>query len=277
MRPPHRSLTPSRAAARLGISVKALRIYERHGLPAPQRTAAGWRVYAPEDVARAAEVVTLRALGLSFARIGRVLGGDLRDLRDLEAGLAAHALDLERQARHLAATLDRVQGASVTAFAAGRRPPRPTSPAPWPGLPGSRGLRAAVALGRGMVRPGAHRAADLHHGASRQRQDAPRQAAGRGSAGCGPPGPGSPVRRRAPAAPRRKRRSGRTRRARPGLAGRRRGGAVGRPRGARRRPGGLHGRRSRRGHGGAGPERCRAGGGGRLSPGRGPGDTPRWF
>src|SRR5688572_6855101 len=38
-----RSLNPSEAAKRLGVSTKALRLYERHGLLKPIRTAAGWR------------------------------------------------------------------------------------------------------------------------------------------------------------------------------------------------------------------------------------------
>jgi len=39
---------------RLGVSAKALRLYEQRGLIAPLRTAAGWRVYGPDEMARAA-------------------------------------------------------------------------------------------------------------------------------------------------------------------------------------------------------------------------------
>ena len=56
-------LNPSAAAQRLGVSAKALRLYEQHGLINPRRTAAGWRAYGPEVMARAAEIVTLRTLG----------------------------------------------------------------------------------------------------------------------------------------------------------------------------------------------------------------------
>lgn len=45
------------AARQLGVSVKALRVYEARGLIAPQRTAAGWRVYGPEQMNRAREVI----------------------------------------------------------------------------------------------------------------------------------------------------------------------------------------------------------------------------
>ena len=50
-----RFLNPSQAAERLGVSTKALRLYEQHGLLKPIRTAAGWRA---DTVAK---VRTLRA------------------------------------------------------------------------------------------------------------------------------------------------------------------------------------------------------------------------
>ena len=67
-------LNPSEAAIRLGVSAKALRLYEQRGLIAPIRTAAGWRTYGPVEMARAAEIVALRALGLSLAPSGRGAG-----------------------------------------------------------------------------------------------------------------------------------------------------------------------------------------------------------
>lgn len=106
MSPPARSLSPSQAASGLGVSVKALRLYERRGLIAPGRSPAGWRVYGPAEMARAAEIVSLRALGLSLAQVARVLGGDPRDL---EAGLAAHEARLQAQAQQIAGTLSRVR------------------------------------------------------------------------------------------------------------------------------------------------------------------------
>jgi DNA-binding transcriptional MerR regulator len=68
-------LSPSEAARRLGISAKALRIYEARGLLCPTRTATGWRVYGPEEIQRAAEIVSLRALGFSLKQIERVVSG----------------------------------------------------------------------------------------------------------------------------------------------------------------------------------------------------------
>ena len=69
-------LNPSEAAKRLGVSVKALRLYEQRGLIAPVRTAAGWRAYGPDEMARAAEIAALRELGLSLSQVARVLTGD---------------------------------------------------------------------------------------------------------------------------------------------------------------------------------------------------------
>lgn len=111
-------LNPSEAARRLGVSAKALRLYEQRGLVAPVRSAAGWRAYGPEQMARAAEIAVLRALGLSLAQVARVLAGDARDL---EPALAAHQAALEGQARQLAAVVDRVREAR--AALAGGRPP----------------------------------------------------------------------------------------------------------------------------------------------------------
>ncbi|MGN6149602.1 MAG: MerR family transcriptional regulator, partial [Rhizomicrobium sp.] len=40
-------LSPSEAARRLGVSVKALRVYEQRGLVKPLRSQADWRAYGP--------------------------------------------------------------------------------------------------------------------------------------------------------------------------------------------------------------------------------------
>lgn len=103
---PHRHLSPSQAAKRLGVTVKALRLYEQRGLIEPGRNSTGWRVYAPADMARATEIVSLRALGLSLAQIARVIEGDGRDL---DGGLAAHEGRLREQAQRVAEALDKVR------------------------------------------------------------------------------------------------------------------------------------------------------------------------
>ena len=100
-------LNPSDAASRLGVSVKALRVYERRGLIDPVRTEAGWRTYGPAEMARAAEIVALRTIGLSLAQIARVLDGDPHDL---EPALAAHQAALEGRLRETTRAIDGVRG-----------------------------------------------------------------------------------------------------------------------------------------------------------------------
>jgi DNA-binding transcriptional MerR regulator len=100
-------LNPSAAARRLGVSAKALRLYEQHGLITPGRTAAGWRTYGPNEMTRAAEIVTLRALGLSLSQVAQVLADDPQGL---EPALAAHQAALEGRIRQLAGTIEKVRG-----------------------------------------------------------------------------------------------------------------------------------------------------------------------
>lgn len=104
-----RHLSPAEAAKRLGVTVKALRLYERHGLVAPLRTAADWRTYGPEQMARLHQVLALKRMGLSLARIAELLagrGGTLAAVLALqeqvlsgESTRVAHALALVRAAR----------------------------------------------------------------------------------------------------------------------------------------------------------------------------------
>ena len=113
-----RHLNPSEAAKRLGVSTKALRLYEQRGLLAPVRTAAGWRAYGPTEMARAAEIVALRDLGLSLAQIARVLKGSPDGL---EPALAAQQAILERQVRQINGTVEKVRAIREN-MAAGRAP-----------------------------------------------------------------------------------------------------------------------------------------------------------
>lgn len=111
-------LSPSDAAERLGISPKALRLYEQRGLIAPVRTAAGWRTYGPAEMARAGEIAALRALGLSLAQVARVLKGEAQELAP---ALAAHQAKLEAEARRIAETVEKVR--NLRAGLAGGEPP----------------------------------------------------------------------------------------------------------------------------------------------------------
>ncbi len=75
-----RFFSPSETARRLGVSVKALRVYEAEGLVKPARTEAGWRAYGPEQMGRLHQVLALKRLGLPLRRIDELLAGRLADL-----------------------------------------------------------------------------------------------------------------------------------------------------------------------------------------------------
>jgi DNA-binding transcriptional MerR regulator len=135
-------LSPSQAAQQLGVSAKALRVYEQNGLLKPIRTAAGWRAYGPSEMERAAVIATFRALGFSLTQIGRVLRGDSEGL---ESALAAHQASLEQRIRRFADAAETIRAARVD-LAQGKAPSmtelaraaRPVSKAevafdlPWP-------------------------------------------------------------------------------------------------------------------------------------------------
>jgi DNA-binding transcriptional MerR regulator len=100
-------LSPSEAARRLGVSAKALRLYEQRGLITPLRSASGWRAYGSAEMARATEIATLRALGLSLAEVAQVvLKGEAQSL---PPALAAHQANLEGQIGRLTETIEKVR------------------------------------------------------------------------------------------------------------------------------------------------------------------------
>ena len=104
-------LSPADAARSLGVSAKALRLYEERGLLTPGRTAAGWRAYGPADMARAQDITALRALGFSLAQVARVL---LKDTTGLEPALASHQAMLELRLGALSQTIARIGSLRAT-------------------------------------------------------------------------------------------------------------------------------------------------------------------
>ena len=90
-----RHLSVAEAARALGVSTRALRLYEQKGLVKPARTAAGWRAYGPQALARLHQVLALKGLGLSLARIGELLQGRLSSLETV-LDLQEEALTLRR-------------------------------------------------------------------------------------------------------------------------------------------------------------------------------------
>lgn len=83
-------LSAADCARRTGLTVRALRVYERAGLVKPRRSAKGWRLYGPDELIRLNTIVALKSLGLSLRDIrkafessppalARVLGMQMRN------------------------------------------------------------------------------------------------------------------------------------------------------------------------------------------------------
>ncbi len=92
------NLSPTEAACRFGISIKALRLYEHRGLLKPLRSRAGWRTYGPEQIARLHQILALKGLGLSLASIGQLLSAT----DTLDAVLALQDQALAQEGRRIA-------------------------------------------------------------------------------------------------------------------------------------------------------------------------------
>ncbi|MET0953807.1 MAG: MerR family transcriptional regulator [Aeromicrobium sp.] len=75
------------AAEMVSMQIQNLRVYERHGLVDPDRTAGGSRLYSPDDIDRLHRIRDLLAEGLNLAGIARVVALEER-VRVLEERLA---------------------------------------------------------------------------------------------------------------------------------------------------------------------------------------------
>jgi DNA-binding transcriptional MerR regulator len=73
-------LTAAECAERMGLTVRALRVYETRGLLTPRRTGKNWRLYGLSDIARLHEILALKRLGLSLKRVTELLSGHAVDL-----------------------------------------------------------------------------------------------------------------------------------------------------------------------------------------------------
>ncbi|MFS2108168.1 MerR family transcriptional regulator [Sphingomonas sp. Sphisp140] len=114
------NLRTAEVARRLGVSVKALRLYEAHGLVKADRTAAGWRVYGPEQIARLHHVMALKSFGFSLSRIAALVSGGLPDLSSF---LALQERVLREEARRVERALHLIAAARAKiAVSAGLSP-----------------------------------------------------------------------------------------------------------------------------------------------------------
>ncbi|WP_267548937.1 MerR family transcriptional regulator [Rhizobium rhizogenes] len=73
-------ITALECAERIGITIRALRLYEQHGLISPRRTSKQWRLYGRNEMARLNEILALKTLGLSLRDIAKLLRKQPTDL-----------------------------------------------------------------------------------------------------------------------------------------------------------------------------------------------------
>ncbi|QYX76160.1 heavy metal-responsive transcriptional regulator [Streptomyces akebiae] len=108
-------------AATSGLSTKTIRFYEQSGLlPAPPRTAGGYRDYGEQAAVRLGFIRDAQGAGLTLAEIRSVLA-----LRDSGQAPCAHVTglieqrldDIERRLAELAATRDALRGLARRAAA----------------------------------------------------------------------------------------------------------------------------------------------------------------
>lgn len=113
-------MTLAETCRRLGVSRKALRLYEAQGLVRPERTLSEWRVYGPEQIARLHQILALKRFGLPLNRVAEILNDQVLDIARLlevhEKVVASELESLQRAARLLASARARlaVQGSLST-------------------------------------------------------------------------------------------------------------------------------------------------------------------
>ena len=142
-------LSIGKLSGQSGVNIETIRYYEKIGvMPAPSRTAGGYRVYGPDHVKR-----------LSFIRRGRELGFRLEELRGLlrlvdghkytceevRTLTLEHVAEVRRKIRDLR-RLERVM-ADMAARCTGNRVPQcPVIDALFDSRPASRGQRSSLSL-----------------------------------------------------------------------------------------------------------------------------------
>ncbi len=99
-------LTIGRVAGQAGVGIDTVRFYERRGLlPEPDRTASGYRIYAPDTIDRLNFIRRAKDLGFSLEEISTLLdlqesGGSKAEVRKITerklANINARIDDLKR-------------------------------------------------------------------------------------------------------------------------------------------------------------------------------------
>ena len=105
-----RQFKPIEIARRTGVTIRALRLYEQHGLLKPRRNSKGWRVYDAEVIACLHQVLSLKRLGLTLSQIGELLAkGEV----DLAAALEVQEAALRTQQTQLDSALASIRTAKA--------------------------------------------------------------------------------------------------------------------------------------------------------------------
>lgn len=103
------TLTIGRLAKRAGVGIDTVRFYERAGLlPAPVRTAAGYRTYTRGDVDRMRFIRQAKALGFTLDEIGELLAlsAGRGSRADVKAIAQTRLRDLETKIKQLTVVRD---------------------------------------------------------------------------------------------------------------------------------------------------------------------------
>ena len=100
-----RALTASTAARLLGVSAKALRVYERAGLVTPARNSQGYRVYGQNALHEAARVIEFRRIGFALTQIAQLFSKS-PDRNRMWDSMTSHEKTLIKEMQNLARQLD---------------------------------------------------------------------------------------------------------------------------------------------------------------------------
>ncbi len=101
------SYTIGQLAELANISSRTLRHYEDKGLLAPMRTESGYRTYTQSDAKRLAQILAMKACGLTLAAIGSLLSGTM----DVKDALTSHLATLQAQGASVNQAIKRTKAA----------------------------------------------------------------------------------------------------------------------------------------------------------------------
>lgn len=129
-RPMVRGMTIGEAASAIGVSAKAIRLWEARGLmPGIERTPAGYRLFGEDDLALLRFIRQARALGMSLGEIGDVL--DLRRAGTAPCARVTQMLDERiREIDRALAALERLREALLAARERADEAPREATDGP---------------------------------------------------------------------------------------------------------------------------------------------------